>query len=185
MARSSESTRREPPPGMVEERGRSIWLTHALMIVGVAVIFFPIWMALVAAALAPAAARAHCQVPCGIYGDEARVATMAEHIQTIEKAMAQISKLETETPVNNNQIVRWVMTKEAHAEKIQHIVSQYFMTQRVKPGEEKTAAMLEVLHKMLVIAMTCKQTTDLQQAKELRRLLEAFEMLYFGHAHGK
>ncbi|WP_050932079.1 sn-glycerol-3-phosphate ABC transporter permease UgpE [Aestuariivita boseongensis] len=33
---------------MVEERGRSIWLTHALMIVGVAVIFFPIWMALVA-----------------------------------------------------------------------------------------------------------------------------------------
>ncbi len=48
MARSYESTRREPPPGMVEERGRSIWLTHALMIVGVAVIFFPIWMALVA-----------------------------------------------------------------------------------------------------------------------------------------
>lgn len=48
MARSSESTHREPPPGMVEERGRSIWLTHALMIVGVAVIFFPIWMALVA-----------------------------------------------------------------------------------------------------------------------------------------
>jgi nickel superoxide dismutase len=59
------------------------------------------------------------------------------------------------------------------------------MTQRVKPGEEKTAAMLEVLHKMLVVAMTCKQSTDLQQATELRRLLEAFEMLYFGHAHGK
>lgn len=48
MARSSEATRREPPPGMVEERGRSIWLTHALMILGVAVIFFPIWLALVA-----------------------------------------------------------------------------------------------------------------------------------------
>jgi nickel superoxide dismutase len=59
------------------------------------------------------------------------------------------------------------------------------MTQRVKPGEEKTAEMLEVLHKMLVVAMTCKQSTDLQQTKELRRLLEAFEMLYFGHGHGK
>jgi nickel superoxide dismutase len=145
-----------------------------------------LWMVLtLAAVLFPGALYAHCEVPCGIYGDEARVATISEHIQTIEKAMAQISELETKTPVNNNQLVRWVMTKEAHAEKIQHIVSQYFMTQRVKPGEEKTAAMLEVLHKMLVVAMTCKQSTDLQQATELRRLLEAFEMLYFGHAHGK
>lgn len=48
MARSFDDQRNEPPPGMVEERGRSIWLTHLLMIVGVAVIFFPIWMALVA-----------------------------------------------------------------------------------------------------------------------------------------
>ena len=145
-----------------------------------------LWMVLtLAAVLFPGTLYAHCEVPCGIYGDETRVATISEHIQTIEKAMAQISELETKTPVNNNQLVRCVMTKETHAEKIQHIVSQYFMTQRVKPGEEKTAAMLEVLHKMLVVAMTCKQTTDLQQAKELRRLLEAFEMLYFGHAHGK
>jgi nickel superoxide dismutase len=145
-----------------------------------------LWMVLtLAAVLFPGTLYAHCEVPCGIYGDEARVTTISEHIQTIEKAMTQISELETKTPVNNNQLVRWVMTKEAHAEKIQHIVSQYFMTQRVKPGEEKTAAMLEVLHKMLVVAMTCKQSTDLQQATELRRLLEAFEMLYFGHAHGK
>lgn len=48
MARSFDDQRNEPPPGMVEERGRSIWLTHLLMIVGVAVIFFPIWMALIA-----------------------------------------------------------------------------------------------------------------------------------------
>ena len=48
MARTADTSRREPPPGMVEERGRAIWLTHALMILGVAVIFFPIWMAFVA-----------------------------------------------------------------------------------------------------------------------------------------
>jgi len=48
MAHTPETPRREPPPGMVEERGHAIWLTHALMILGVAVIFFPIWMAIVA-----------------------------------------------------------------------------------------------------------------------------------------
>ena len=38
----------EPPPGMVEKRGQSLWLTHALMIFGVLIIFFPIWLAFVA-----------------------------------------------------------------------------------------------------------------------------------------
>ena len=34
--------------GMVEKRGLGIWMTHAFMILGVLVIFFPIWLAFVA-----------------------------------------------------------------------------------------------------------------------------------------
>jgi len=34
--------------GMVEKRGVGLWLTHAFMILGVLVIFFPIWLAFVA-----------------------------------------------------------------------------------------------------------------------------------------
>jgi len=34
--------------GMVERRGAGLWLTHLLMIIGVLVIFFPIWLAFVA-----------------------------------------------------------------------------------------------------------------------------------------
>ncbi|MDH3221401.1 MAG: sn-glycerol-3-phosphate ABC transporter permease UgpE [Gammaproteobacteria bacterium] len=33
---------------MVEKRGRALWLTHALMIGGVLIVFFPIWLAFVA-----------------------------------------------------------------------------------------------------------------------------------------
>ncbi|MEQ8658281.1 MAG: sn-glycerol-3-phosphate ABC transporter permease UgpE [Hyphomicrobiales bacterium] len=33
---------------MVEKRGSSLWLTHALMIFGVLIVFFPIWLAFVA-----------------------------------------------------------------------------------------------------------------------------------------
>lgn len=39
---------KEPAPGMVEKRGKSLWLTHVLMIFGVFVVFFPIWLAFVA-----------------------------------------------------------------------------------------------------------------------------------------
>jgi len=38
----------DPPPGMVEKRGSRLWLTHLLMIVGILVVFFPIWLAFVA-----------------------------------------------------------------------------------------------------------------------------------------
>jgi sn-glycerol 3-phosphate transport system permease protein len=34
--------------GMVEKRGGALWLTHVLMITGVLVVFFPIWLAFVA-----------------------------------------------------------------------------------------------------------------------------------------
>ena len=34
--------------GMVEKRGAGLWLTHLGLIIGVAFIFFPIWLAFVA-----------------------------------------------------------------------------------------------------------------------------------------
>ena len=48
MASATQTIRQDPAPGMVEKRGRSLWLTHALMIFGVLVVFFPIWLAFVA-----------------------------------------------------------------------------------------------------------------------------------------
>jgi sn-glycerol 3-phosphate transport system permease protein len=38
----------DPPPGMVEKRGKSLWFSHTIMILGVLVVFFPIWLAFVA-----------------------------------------------------------------------------------------------------------------------------------------
>ena len=43
-----------PPAGMVEKRGRKLWLSHLLMILGVLVIFFPIWLAFVASTVTQA-----------------------------------------------------------------------------------------------------------------------------------
>ena len=40
--------------GMVEKQGSSLWLTHALMILGVLIVFFPIWLAFVASTVTQA-----------------------------------------------------------------------------------------------------------------------------------
>lgn len=129
---------------------------------------------------------AHCEVPCGIYDDQMRIEMIREHITTIEKAMTQIDALSGQSPVNYNQIVRWTMNKEKHAEELQDIVQQYFMTQRVKPAhddsgelDERYVDQVTLLHMMLVHAMKAKQTTDLKEADSLRSLTDKFSKVYF------
>lgn len=129
----------------------------------------------------------HCQIPCGIYNDEMRFMMMKEHIETIEKSMKQIIDLSKEPDRNANQLVRWVLNKEQHADELAEIVTYYFLTQRIKPVNEDDAAAFEdylfkisLLHKMLVVAMKTKQTTDLNNVEELRSLLQDFHNAYFG-----
>ena len=122
---------------------------------------------------------AHCEVPCGIYDDQMRVAMISEHITTIEKSMKQIMKIQKEKNHNANQLIRWVTNKENHANELQEIVSQYFMTQRIKFDAKNYDKKISMLHQMLVYAMKCKQTTDPENAQKLRDALKSFEELYF------
>jgi nickel superoxide dismutase len=132
-------------------------------------------------------AFSHCQIPCGIYDDPMRFNMMAEHITTIEKSMKEIQHLSTEGEKNYNQLVRWIVNKDNHADYLSEIVTQYFMAQRITPAEESDQKAykeyinkLTLLHKMMVYAMKCKQTTDLQNVEKLRTYLDQFKTAYLG-----
>ena len=135
---------------------------------------------------------AHCEIPCGIYNDKARIVLILEHITTIEKAMNQINTLSAEGDKNYNQLIRWVVNKEEHATELQHIVTQYFMTQRIKLPDFNDAAaakkyndQLAALHTMLVHAMKAKQTTDQVHIDTLRKTVDSFVKLYFSEEDQK
>lgn len=129
----------------------------------------------------------HCQVPCGIYGDSMRIDMMMEDVTTIEKGMKTIAEMEKSGEIAHNQMVRWVLTKDEHAAKIQEQVASYWLAQRIKHPAEGTdeAAMakyhrqLELLHGITVAAMKCKQTTDLAWGAEIRELAMSFSDTYF------
>lgn len=135
--------------------------------------------------------RAHCEIPCGIYGDSVRITLIYEHIATIEKSMNMINELSKQDSPNYNQLVRWVVNKEEHAKKIQEIVSQYFLHQRIKitsadnkEAYRKYLKQLELLHNISVFAMKSKQSTDLTNIETLREKVHAFEHVYFEkHEH--
>ncbi|NQU34393.1 MAG: superoxide dismutase [Bacteroidetes bacterium] len=138
-------------------------------------------------------ASAHCEVPCGIYNDELRIELIKEHIQTIEKAMNQITEIQNSETVNYNQLVRWINTKETHATLIQEITEQYFLAQRVKfallsdkENYTKYINQLTYLHQLIVFSMKAKQSTDLKYIDDLNKSVTNFEIVYFGkeaHRH--
>jgi nickel superoxide dismutase len=130
-------------------------------------------------------AFSHCEMPCGIYGDETRFTMLEEDITTVEKSMKLIVELSKAGEKNYNQLVRWIDNKEKHANLIQETVSQYFMTQRVKPADEinqaeykKYMKELTLLHEILIYAMKAKQTTDLANVEKLRALVSSFKTSY-------
>ncbi len=130
-------------------------------------------------------ADAHCQVPCGIYDDPARVQQLREDATTVLTAIRNLGMLAGKNDVTSiNQSVRWVTTKEDHATHIQELVSAYFLTQRVKPvapGGDGYEAYLKSLadhHAVLVAAMKCKQVPTEESATALNKAIDGLAAHY-------
>jgi nickel superoxide dismutase len=141
--------------------------------------------------LLPHLAFAHCQVPCGIYDDAARITRMYEDAATIEKAMTKMQDLAGKSDVQSaNQFTRWIVAKENHASNIITTVAEYFLTQKVKPvaaDDEGYSAYLAKLadhHLVMVAAMKAKQNSDPALVAKLRAALDAMGKHYdLGHHH--
>ena len=154
-----------------------------LIKVGAMTKHFAVTLFVAGAVAAPSLAEAHCQVPCGIYDDHARVHAMREDIATIRKAVTQIQKLASKRdPQSQNQLVRWVNTKESHAERIIRVVSDYFLTQKIKPvdsGDKNNfnayLGKLQAHHAVMAAAMKCKQTVATSSVDALSKALNGIE----------
>jgi nickel superoxide dismutase len=125
-------------------------------------------------------AEAHCQVPCGIYDDAARIKAMREDAATIAKAVTQIQALAGKhDALALNQATRWIITKEDHASNIIKVVSEYFLAQKVKPvaaGQDGYDAYLKTLadhHAVMSAAMKTKQTVDPVDVAHLNKAIDA------------
>ena len=139
----------------------------------------------IAAVSLPAVVHAHCQVPCGIFNDAARVERLNEDMTTIRKAQTHIAMLAADTEKDRafalNQGTRWVTTKETHADDIIRSVSEYFLAQRVKVDQPDRAKYLDSLaahHAVMVAAMKCKQSADPGTATTLKAAIDELSKLY-------
>lgn len=124
---------------------------------------------------------AHCQVPCGIYGDQRRFEELLEDTATIAKAIGEIETLAgTHDATGHNQLARWVGAKEDHATNIQQIIGQYFLAQRIKPDADDYVDQLKAAHGVIVAAMKCKQAADPATAEKLKSAIHDLYRAYEG-----
>ena len=137
---------------------------------------------LIAILLSAASAGAHCQVPCGIYGDELKFGELEQHIETINKAGAQIRSISSKDSLSaqeQQQIVRWTTNKETHAQKVIDEVANYFLAQRILSKADHYEKKVELLHHIIVYAMKSKQSAESEPAQILATKLSTFKRLYF------
>jgi nickel superoxide dismutase len=157
------------------KRTTMMYLTGAVVAAALAVIFLPTLV------------MSHCQMPCGIYDDPARIATLYEDASTIEKAVTQINELSDKSDAQSaNQLVRWVNTKEEHASDIITVTAEYFLAQRVKPVDKGSDGYGDYLtslaahHAVIVAAMKTKQNADAKYVADLRFAIDAIAEYYPG-----
>ena len=101
------------------------------------------------------------------------------------QAMVQINELHAAaSPLNFNQMTRWVMTKEQEADKLITLVSNYCLCQRVKndgkvfESEGDYVDALKAHHAVMQSAMKTKQTVDVAACDKLEHDVADMAKMY-------
>ena len=124
-------------------------------------------------------AKAHCDVPCGIYDPStAQIAAL-----TVVRMIDLMNDLEGKAPekkVNfHNSMSRYIAVKEEHAEKAKHeirvIWGDYIKAQHV----EKYPQLTELVHSIMQLGSTTRQSADREAAVKFVDAINEFADIFW------
>ena len=121
---------------------------------------------------------AHCQMPCGIYHDEMVFNQVDQYIETMYKGITELKNSKFSNSVERNNFIRWVTLKESASDEMANLITQYFLQQKIKPGEPDTAKRLVSAHKMLFELTAIKQNVDLKMIEDFADEWENFKQMF-------
>lgn len=131
---------------------------------------------------APIELNAHCQMPCGIYHDDMVFDFIDQYVETMYKAVSVMNQSKFETVREKNEFVRWVIEKEKESNDIANIITEFFLQQKIKPGEQDTAKRLESAHKLLALLVAIKQNADTKIVESFGEEWDKFKLMF--HVEG-
>jgi len=124
-------------------------------------------------------AKAHCDIPCGIYDPiTAQIAGL-----TVVRMIDLMADLESKHPEGGlemqNSLGRYVASKEEHAEKAKHdirvIWGDYIKSQHM----EKHPNLHELVHKIMALGSKSRQTADRETAVQFVEAINEFAEIFW------
>lgn len=120
----------------------------------------------------------HCQMPCGIYHDEMVFDQIDQFIETTVKAISVLEENSFSSVQDKNVFIRWIMQKEKSCDEMAHLITTYFLQQKIKPGEEDTTKRVLSAHQLLFYLVQIKQTVDLKVVNDFYEEWERFKLMF-------
>lgn len=122
-------------------------------------------------------ARAHCDIPCGIYDPiPAQIAAM-----TVVRMLDLMAELggDKNSLAYQNSLARYIEVKEEHAEKVKHeirvIWGDYMKGQHV----EKYPDLHELVHNIMQLGSKSRQTADRENGVQLVEAVNRFAEIFW------
>ncbi len=123
-------------------------------------------------------AKAHCDVPCGIYDPiVAQIAAL-----TVVRMIDLINDLEAKGGSgkdHDNSMSRYVAVKEEHAEKAKHEIRVIWGDYIKAPHVEKYPELNNLTHKIMQLGSKARQTTDRDAAVEFVEAINQFAEIFW------
>jgi nickel superoxide dismutase len=124
-------------------------------------------------------ARAHCDIPCGIYDPhQAQVAALTV-IRMIDLMNDLKAAHAPETLEYQNSAARYILIKEEHAELVKREVRVIYGDYIKQEQLDKFPELPALFHKILQLGSKCRQTTSRETACDLLVAVNRFAEIYW------
>ncbi|MEM1187182.1 MAG: superoxide dismutase, Ni [Pseudomonadota bacterium] len=123
-------------------------------------------------------AKAHCDVPCGIYDPStAQLAAMsvARFLDQIEELVSSAA----DGAADQAKLARLTAEKEKHAQEVKAAVVVIWGDYFKPPHTEKHPELHELTHQIMRKASACKQELNIANGRELVELVNRFAEIFF------
>jgi nickel superoxide dismutase len=105
-------------------------------------------------------AKAHCDIPCGIY-DPTPAQINALTVVRMMDLMADLADGKDKSRIDyHNSIERYIAVKEEHAEKVKHEIRVIWGDFIKDAHVEKHPELTGLVHKIMQLGSKCRQTAD-------------------------
>ncbi|MBE0699065.1 MAG: superoxide dismutase, Ni [Anaerolineaceae bacterium] len=124
-------------------------------------------------------ARAHCDVPCGIYDlHQAQVGALTV-IRMIDLMNDLKAAHAPETLEYQNSMARYILVKEEHAELVKREVRVIFGDYVKQEQLDKFPELPGLMHKIMQVGAKYRQTTSREAAMDLLKAVNRFAEIYW------